>query len=267
MPVKKDKSKYFEEIFGKDISESENVSDIEKRKNALDKAWECRNFEIKLLWQRAAYFWVFLSIVFIGFYYAAEAHIGPFKDTILFFIAGFGVIFSLSWILVNIGSKYWVNNWEWHIENLESPFIYGNLYNFPSSEDDRRFSVSKINIYIGFFVLTAWILIFLYFYDLTGVSEYLGIPFFFLYFIVLIIFVSIKYINFPKVINSKIIVIVSSILFIIIFVSVSTFLCIFNLNNLIFFLTLFFCEILLLGSISGGNGKKCQRQNKSAPVV
>lgn len=259
MRERKNNAEYFKNILDTDFPYSHIHK--EKIKNALDKAWECRDFEIKLYWQRATYFWVFLSIIFAGFYYANKFNsMGEYK-TVLFLISGFGVVFSLAWVLVNMGSKFWLENYEGHIEKLEYPF-YGNLYKTLSLKNTFRFSVSKINIYISFFVLTVWVLIFLYFCMKINVPEYLALPLFLSIIISIIIIYLFKYKEFPnygKYIEK--IKILLKIIFFIVIISIPILLLIFNINylekilfqnpnNLVFLITWFFCEILLLFSFS-----------------
>lgn len=251
MRERKNNAEYFKNILDTDFPYSHIHK--EKIKNALDKAWECRDFEIKLYWQRATYFWVFLSIIFAGFYYANKFNSMVEYKIFLFSISGFGVVFSLAWVLVNMGSKFWLENYEGHIEKLEYPF-HGNLYKTLSLKNTFRFSVSKINTYISFFVLTIWVLIFLYFCVKINVSKFIVPP------ILLFIMISIIIIDLSK--YKKFLLLVEKIkrplkyIFFIVIILILILLYIFNnnylekilfqnLNNLVFIITWFFCEILL----------------------
>jgi hypothetical protein len=181
-----DREKYFKKIFGDDFDlktheATKNSDNRDRVKNALDKAWEIRNFEIELYWKRATYFWAFIATIFIGFFAVLGSQHLSSKlniislniNTILLLISSFGVIFSLAWVFVNEASKFWQENWEQHIFNLELEY-YGKIYEELSyrESDTSHYSASKINIVVSFFVLTIWLLIFIYcfIYGLTSAS-------------------------------------------------------------------------------------------------
>jgi len=75
--------------------------------------------------------------------------------------------------MVNRGSKYWQENWENHVDNLEDDFV-GPLYKVtlsrprPHDFDEKlkhyltgpsKFSVSKINQMISLYVTMLWIVL------------------------------------------------------------------------------------------------------------
>ncbi|MGU0160950.1 RipA family octameric membrane protein [Escherichia coli] len=62
-----------------------------------------------------------------------------------------GIVFSYCFYYVNIGSKYWQENWEFIIDKIEY-YVTGNLYRFYFFKNDRtkRPSVSRINIFLSF---------------------------------------------------------------------------------------------------------------------
>lgn len=172
-----DNKEFLKKIFGDNFNfenheVTKNSPNRDRVKNALDKAWECRDFEIKMYWHRAAYFWAFISIIAAGFSYVSfkryeQNWIAP-KNTTLLFISGLGIVFSFAWVLVNIGSKFWQDTWEKAIYTLE-PEYYGEIYKESgrfnqcySSWDAKRFSVSKINLFLSIFVLVVWTFLFLY---------------------------------------------------------------------------------------------------------
>lgn len=123
-----------------DFNKSNN-DEIEKIKNAIDKAWETRDFEIKLYWQRALYFWGFIALAF----YAPFAILNLEQDFIsypiinkFFFVTIvciLGSFLSFAWYLANRGSKYWQENWERWINILEK-YKYGKLYSTTFDEKD-----------------------------------------------------------------------------------------------------------------------------------
>ena len=87
--------------------------------NKIDKkelykiAIDTRNFEIGLFWQRSNYFLVLNTAIAVGFfslegkcYYQAALSV-------------FGVLVSILWFRVNLGSKYWQSRWEQRASILE----------------------------------------------------------------------------------------------------------------------------------------------------
>ncbi|WP_445080030.1 RipA family octameric membrane protein [Escherichia coli] len=79
------------------------------------------------------------------------------------FIAIIGIVFSYCFYYVNIGSKYWQENWEFIIDKIEY-YVTGNLYKIYFFKNDRtkRPSVSKINIFLSFFIIVIWYSCFFY---------------------------------------------------------------------------------------------------------
>lgn len=128
----------------------------EIRKAAFEKAWEIRNFEIKLYWQRATYFWAFIAASFAGYIAIISSYKYPanFLFELQYYVICLGLIFSIAWCLVNWGSKKWQENWEGHIDRLEEPFT-GPLYKVVRS--GLNFSVSKINILVSVFIAAIWL--------------------------------------------------------------------------------------------------------------
>ena len=125
---------------------------------ALERAWYNRDFEIDKYWSRATYFWAFIAATFAGYIavMASDKMQPRFQNELAFFIICMGVVFSASWLMVNIGSKKWQENWEKHIDMLEDDVtgpIYKTVWN------KRAFSVSKINIYVSGFVIGIWCLL------------------------------------------------------------------------------------------------------------
>lgn len=132
----------------------------EKKEKALARAWSNRDFEISHYWKRAAYFWTFIAVDFAGYFalinssnYSNE---NDKINQIELVLLCLGFIFSLAWLLANLGSKKWQQNWEKHItelENKETGPLYKTVLNKSS------YSVSKINIRVNIIVLVIWILL------------------------------------------------------------------------------------------------------------
>ena len=82
-------------------------------------------------------------------------------------IACVGLVFSLAWFLTNRGSKFWQENWEYHVDMLEGQ-VTGPLYrtvlhrptqkNFLSRyvEGPAPYSVSQMNQWVSLFTIAVW---------------------------------------------------------------------------------------------------------------
>lgn len=137
---------------------------------ALDNALDIRKFEIDLYWRRATYFWTFIAATLAGFV-AIQASSSESKTDLSILLASLGSVFSFGWLCVNRGSKFWQENWEYHVDMLED-LVHGPLYKVVLSR--RRpnglnqwllhgltgpspISVSKVNQLISLFVTLVWI--------------------------------------------------------------------------------------------------------------
>jgi hypothetical protein len=108
------------------FSRGNNVSDNDLPFRALQHALDIRKFEIDLYWKRAAYFWTFIAATFGGFV-AIQASGSTKKTDLSVLLCNLGIVFSFGWLCVNRGSKYWLENWENHVDMLEDSVI-GPLY-------------------------------------------------------------------------------------------------------------------------------------------
>ncbi len=132
----------------------------EKRKMELKKydvALATRNFEIELFWKRSVFFWGFIASAFVG--YATTIKSNPM---LAFALACFGFVCSIAWSLVNRGSKYWQENWESIVADIEDD-ITGKLFKYRSPQQkkgtwltSRQFSVSKVTIALSDFTCLIW---------------------------------------------------------------------------------------------------------------
>lgn len=143
------------------------------RRQALDRAWAVRNFEIDLYWKRSLYFWGFQVAflagagVAIGMLNEAARRIEPFLLLFGVLLSLLGCIAATLWAALERGSKDWQDNWERHIDLLEDEFtgaIY-KTYVVPAGKVGRSFSVSKLNSWMtlataGFWFASLIILLF-----------------------------------------------------------------------------------------------------------
>ncbi|CAH6082553.1 hypothetical protein OGW21_03415 [Citrobacter sp. CK190] len=158
---------FFELFFGKTIESFEEDSRTHKMLHlALEKAHDIRKFEIELYWKRATYFFAFFTVITAAFGYLFTS-----KEYFCFSPAAalVGSIISVCFIFVNIGSKYWLCNWEFIIDKLEV-YVTGNLYKvyFYDNKYPLRPSVSDINNLISYVILIVWFLSFI-----TSISPYI----------------------------------------------------------------------------------------------
>ena len=131
----------------------------EKLKNAFDVAWSARDFEIKMYWQRATYYWAFITSIFIAYFHVLNSsNLFVHHNLVLFLVILIGCVFSLAWVLTNISSKFWQNNWEYQINFLELE-ISGKIYGTLLYKGDRKFhpSISKINFIVSCIILLIWL--------------------------------------------------------------------------------------------------------------
>ena len=159
-----DDDKYFERLFEREG----DCDECTRHKAALETSHDVRKFEIGLFWTRGSYYWVFIAASLAAYFAVANKFIGDcstlydslvsldfMEKIVLLILSSVSFLFSLSWVLVNKGSKFWQKNWETHIDRLEDE-ITGKLYktilnthdsvfsNCPLSKKAYDYSVSKV---------------------------------------------------------------------------------------------------------------------------
>jgi hypothetical protein len=143
------------------------------RKAALESALDIRKFEIQLYWTRAAYFWTF-SAVTLGAYGGLQTVVDePKRLQLSVLVCCIGLVFAFAWHLANRGSKHWQENWERHVDLLESD-ITGPLYKIVIRRTPPRglrqrvarvisgpgpYSVSKINQIVSLYICSVWVML------------------------------------------------------------------------------------------------------------
>ncbi len=144
-------------------------------KDELKQAWEIRNFEIELSWKRTHYF-----AILVGALFTAYIHIEPNKSVFeKIIIICLGILTSFIWYLSSRGSKFWQENYEYKIDQLEQDEqiklhseqlqnIKSHWYNI---FDAYPWSVSKINILINFIIFIFWFALLFYNLFFTNISE------------------------------------------------------------------------------------------------
>ncbi len=179
MPTNPFSDEEYKKTFAPD---GDKASDINVK--ALERALDIRKFEIELYWKRATYFWTFIAATFAGFV-AVQASNSTNKTDLSVLLCHLGIVFSFSWLCVNRGSKYWQENWEYHVDMLEDK-VHGPLYkvvlsrNVPKGANEiirhlltgpSPVSVSKINQFISLFITIVWVVLLFYSLPEFNLSE------------------------------------------------------------------------------------------------
>lgn len=139
----------------------ENESEKEKRKAALERAYNLRNFEIEHYWKRATYFWGFQIAIFAAFGFLWKGDTTNGWPLIGGALSSLGILTAIANSLSSCGSTFWQRNWERHIDMLEDEFE-GRLYKTVwLHEGSVSFSVSRVNrtlsyCFIGFWLIVAF---------------------------------------------------------------------------------------------------------------
>lgn len=177
MPWKKDKLAVAEYEERKEYFELLLTGDHPKKghkkiKEALKCAHDIRKFEIELFWKRATYFWVFISVIILAYGSLVITFLEPptvrekppeevFSRELILFLAilllnSLGLVISYIWYLVMKGSKFWQENWEAHINMLESS-VTGHLHKVLFKDGTETiFSVSKLSQAVAICCILTW---------------------------------------------------------------------------------------------------------------
>lgn len=155
--------------------ESQQDKILKILKEKLDRSYNLRDFEIEHYWKRTNYFWGFTAATFAGFFLIISKSDCSNNNLIyLLIICSLGIIFSLGWWLVNLGSKVWQENWENSIAKYQKLIhereilIYPDdqiLYTSPDVEYNyfkKPYSVSKVNLFISQAIFCLWWLLMFY---------------------------------------------------------------------------------------------------------
>lgn len=128
--------------------------DKKKLEHAHDLAHEIRKFEIELYWKRATYFWAFQLIAFTALGFVLRD--GEAKSPPLLLIPeSIGVITALAGYLTALGSKFWQENWEMHMDLLEGE-MEERLTQVIMCSRCPQFSVSRINQFLLLLLTVGW---------------------------------------------------------------------------------------------------------------
>jgi hypothetical protein len=144
------------------VDDNSEVRNLEDRKlqERFKTALSTRQSEIDLFWKRSLFFWGFMIVAF-----AALGTIEGKSAAISLLVSGFGMVGALGWTLVNRGSKYWQEQWESKIENVEDR-VTGPLFKEREPPQNKgfwsrqKYSVSKLAIAVSDYMLLVWVAVF-----------------------------------------------------------------------------------------------------------
>jgi hypothetical protein len=88
---------------------------------------DTRNLEINLFWQRSNYFLVLNTGLGVGFFNV--------KDSYRCWLAIFGFLAAILWLLVSLGAKHWQARWEQRLRDYEEEYF--PKLEFFSADEDR----------------------------------------------------------------------------------------------------------------------------------
>jgi len=146
-----DMDKFLEHYF-----EALGTREKDRLAKACALAHEIRKFEIELYWKRATYFWAFQLIAFAAlgllFRDGKVACLG-----LLLIPASLGVITAHAGYLTALGSKFWQENWEAHVDLLENEMGV-RLTQIILCREHPQFSVSRINQFLLRLLRAGWAL-------------------------------------------------------------------------------------------------------------
>jgi hypothetical protein len=126
---------------------------------ALTRSHEIRQFEIDLYWKRATYFWLLQGAVFaaVGLTWKNTTSGVPAAVPVL--LSALGVVTAAASYFSSMGSKFWQENWEHHIDMLEDEFE-GRLHKTAYvGARGIQWSVSGLNERLGLCFAAFWLLI------------------------------------------------------------------------------------------------------------
>ena len=113
------------------VSEHQENLKLELYKMAV----QIRNMEISLFWQRSNYFLVLNTAIAAGFFSLKNG-----DYTLLLSITG--VVVSMLWVAVNLGSKFWQSRWEYRLNEAEKE-LSPNIHLFSASWETVQSDVKR----------------------------------------------------------------------------------------------------------------------------
>ena len=132
-----------------------------RRKAAFLRAHDIRKFEIELYWKRAGYFWLMQAAIFAALGLIWKADETGELGLLPLGLAGIGFLTAVAAWFASEGSKFWQENWEKHIDQLEDEHEGALLKTVWIGEDGVRWSVSGTNGWLNIFFAIFWLSVFI----------------------------------------------------------------------------------------------------------
>lgn len=141
--------------------------DMEKLKEAYEKAHDIRKFEIELYWKRTTYIWTLVAalITICGVAITTLYKLKDEPEKMVSLLIGTDAIAIFGSVITIISSKilksgeYWQKNWEFHVNILE-PFFSGSLYSTHLyNKESKRYSIATLNKYFYLAVQCIWFIL------------------------------------------------------------------------------------------------------------
>lgn len=125
-----------------------------KAAEALELAHSLRRFEIELYWKRASYFWAFqaAALIALGLF---DSNAGEPLTRVLLGPALFGLVTAFAGLLTAVGSKFWQDSWEAHVDLLEGA-SNAQLSKVVLFGNHARFSVTGVNFTLLLVLTFGW---------------------------------------------------------------------------------------------------------------
>lgn len=126
-------------------------------------AIDARNLEINLFWQRSVFYWGFIGAALVAYSELIDNH-----KTVSFAVALLGCFLSVSWSMLNRGSKWWQESWEATVAEIGQEIATksgSKIKLFQGGENPKdktwlgaiRFSPSKVTIGVSDVFCLFWL--------------------------------------------------------------------------------------------------------------
>ena len=164
--------------------DKETTDSFIEPKDIYKRAWTSRDFELSHLWQRSIFLAVFLIAIAGAYgtiiekmYFSGGGDVSRCKQHfIAFCLCWLGIAFSILWMMMSKGSKYWAEKYENLIfifenrkagANLKDCYHFGNMPKLERNKFNENifsplsghYSVSKVNATIGIIGITVFSLL------------------------------------------------------------------------------------------------------------
>jgi hypothetical protein len=100
------------------------VSSNNSSRNKIDSfrtAFEARNLELTLFWARSNYFLLLNVAIISGLLFNVH------DSVIRLSLSSIGIVTSALWLLVNLGSRFWILRWERKLRTIEGQMVGADL--------------------------------------------------------------------------------------------------------------------------------------------